>query len=132
MSDTTRKSMRRYQLAGFAGIFVIMGSVVAWAAFTEIRGAVIAPGTMVVDGNTKRVQHRDGGIVATINVRDGDMVKVCARTGELSTSADLSAREPAADPHVEWGVGRELFRMMQDHADSAEKGASAMLASAGL
>ena len=75
MSNTTRTSLRRYQLAGFAGIFVIMGSVVAWAAFTEIRGAVIAPGTMVVDGNTKRVQHRDGGIVAKINVRDGDMVK---------------------------------------------------------
>ena len=75
MSDSTRRSMRRYQLAGFAGILVIMGSVVGWSVLTELRGAVIAPGTMVVDGNTKRVQHRDGGIVADIRVRDGDLVK---------------------------------------------------------
>ena len=75
MSDRTSNSLRRYQLAGFVGIIVIMGSVVGWAVLTELRGAVIAPGTMVVDGNTKRIQHRDGGIVAEIKVRDGDMVK---------------------------------------------------------
>jgi len=65
-------------------------------------------------------------------LRDGDIVKICAANGELSTAADLSERKPAPDPHSEWGVGRELFRMMQTHVDDAEKGASAMLASAGL
>ncbi|MEE4206259.1 MAG: phosphogluconate dehydratase [Erythrobacter sp.] len=65
-------------------------------------------------------------------VRDGDVIKVCAETGGLSVAADLNAREPAPDPEVEWGVGRELFRMMQSHADGAESGASAMLALAGL
>ncbi|MFU7528776.1 phosphogluconate dehydratase [Qipengyuania sp. ASV99] len=65
-------------------------------------------------------------------LQDGDMVRVCAATGELSTTADLAARAPADEPPIEWGVGRELFRMMQDHADGAEMGASAMLASAGL
>ncbi|MGB3473091.1 MAG: phosphogluconate dehydratase [Erythrobacter sp.] len=65
-------------------------------------------------------------------LRDGDMVKVCAETGELSTTADLSTRTPAPDPEVEFGVGRELFRLMQSQADGAERGASAMLASAGL
>jgi len=63
---------------------------------------------------------------------DGDMVKVCAETGELSTKADLCGREPASEPESEWGVGRELFRMMQLHADGAERGASAILASADL
>ncbi|MEO0464671.1 MAG: phosphogluconate dehydratase [Pseudomonadota bacterium] len=71
-----------------------------------------------------------GGMLALL--RDGDVVRVCAVTGTLSTSADLSERTPAADPQPEWGVGRELFRMMQAHADGAEQGASAMLASAGL
>lgn len=65
-------------------------------------------------------------------IRDGDIVRVCAETGELSTSADLSGRSPAPDPAPAWGVGRELYRMMQAHADGAEQGASAMLASAGL
>jgi len=65
-------------------------------------------------------------------VRDGDVIKVCAETGELSVDADLDARDAAPDREAEWGVGRELFRMMQAHADGAEQGASAMLASAGL
>ena len=65
-------------------------------------------------------------------IRDGDIVRVCAETGELSTTADLASRTPTPDPAPAWGVGRELYRMMQAHADGAEQGASAMLASAGL
>ncbi|MGB3711002.1 MAG: phosphogluconate dehydratase [Erythrobacter sp.] len=65
-------------------------------------------------------------------LRDGDVVKVCAETGELSTQADLTNREPAPEPDRASGVGREMFRMMQDQADGAEQGASALLASAGL
>ncbi|WP_128891904.1 phosphogluconate dehydratase [Erythrobacter sp. HKB08] len=71
-----------------------------------------------------------GGPLARL--RDGDVVKVCALTGELSTTADLDSREAAPDPRDEPGFGRELFAMMRMHADSAERGGSAMLATAGL
>ena len=71
-----------------------------------------------------------GGPLARL--RDGDVVKVCAVTGDLSTTADLSAREPASDPREEWGTGRELFGMMRRFADGAEQGASAMLATGGM
>jgi phosphogluconate dehydratase len=71
-----------------------------------------------------------GGPLARL--RDGDMVRVCAVTGELSTTADLAAREPAADPREENGTGRELFGMMRRFADGAEAGASAMLATGGM
>jgi phosphogluconate dehydratase len=71
-----------------------------------------------------------GGPLARL--RDGDVVRVCAVTGELSTTADLSAREPAADPQAELGTGRELFGMMRRFADGAEQGASAMLATGGM
>ena len=71
-----------------------------------------------------------GGPLARL--RDGDIVRVCARTGDLSTTADLAGREPVADPAPQWGVGRELFAMFARHADSAERGGSAMLAEAGL
>jgi len=65
-------------------------------------------------------------------LRDGDIVKLCAKSGELSTTADLASREAAADhPHTE-GFGRELFAMFRAQADSAERGGSAMLAQAGL
>jgi phosphogluconate dehydratase len=71
-----------------------------------------------------------GGPLAKL--RDGDVVRVCAVTGELSTTADLSAREPEADPRDDQGVGRELFGMLRRFADGAEQGASAMLATGGM
>ncbi|MEZ5743967.1 MAG: phosphogluconate dehydratase [Sphingomonadaceae bacterium] len=71
-----------------------------------------------------------GGPLARL--RDGDIVKVCAERGELSTTADLAAREPAPMPEAEDGMGRELFAMMRATADGAERGGSAMLAGAGL
>jgi len=71
-----------------------------------------------------------GGPLARL--RDGDMVHLCALTGELSTSAELDTRKPAPDPDDQPGTGRELFAMMRRFADSAERGASAMLALAGL
>lgn len=64
-------------------------------------------------------------------LKDGDMVRVCARTGELSAlvdAADWASRTPAPPPPPAAGVGRELFALFRHHADEAEKGGSAMLA----
>jgi phosphogluconate dehydratase len=71
-----------------------------------------------------------GGALAL--VRDGDIIRVCARTGELAVRADLGGRTPAPPPPVADGVGRELFAMLRAGADGAEQGASAMLVAAGL
>ena len=71
-----------------------------------------------------------GGPLARL--RDGDVIRVCAVTGTLSTDADLDAREPAEAPPPDMGMGRELFAMFRHHADGAERGASAMLALAEL
>ena len=65
-------------------------------------------------------------------LRDGDVVKLCANTGELSTTADLSSRTPATACASQSGTGREFFAMFRASADEAEKGGSAMLAAAGL
>ncbi|MBY6129506.1 phosphogluconate dehydratase [Qipengyuania aquimaris] len=65
-------------------------------------------------------------------LRDGDIVKVCAETGTLSTSADLGSRESAPEPAPEQGMGREIFAMFRAQADGAEQGASSMMATAGL
>ncbi|MEQ1647654.1 MAG: HlyD family type I secretion periplasmic adaptor subunit [Hyphomicrobiaceae bacterium] len=45
-----------------------------WAYFAELSGAVVAPGTFVVERNVKKVQHSYGGIVSEINVKNGDRV----------------------------------------------------------
>ena len=97
---------------------------------------------LVTDG---RMSGASGKVPAAIHVtpealgggplsklRDGDMVRLCAEIGALTTDADLDARSPAADPATHSGTGRELFAMFRNGADSAEKGGSAMLATAGL
>ncbi len=74
-----------------------------------------------------------GGPLA--RVRDGDMVRLCARRGELSVlmaAPAWTARQPADAPPAAVGTGRELFALMRHGADDAEHGASAMLAAAGL
>ncbi len=65
-------------------------------------------------------------------LRDGDIVRLSADDGTLSTTADLSSREPAQPPVPELGMGRELFAMFRAGASGAEQGASAMLEMAGL
>jgi phosphogluconate dehydratase len=65
-------------------------------------------------------------------LRDGDVVRVSGEEGTLSTTADLTDREPAAMREIGQGTGRELFGLFRTLADEAERGASAMLAQGGL
>ncbi|MEX5730246.1 HlyD family secretion protein [Rhodovulum iodosum] len=60
-------------IGGVAGL-VFLVLLVAWAAFTPIAGAVIAPGQAVVRGQPKLVQSLDGGRVEAIAVKSGDRV----------------------------------------------------------
>ena len=68
-----------------------------------------------------------GGPLAQL--RDGDMVRLCASRGHLEAlEADRATREPAAPPPPPLDTGRELFAFMRQGSDDAEHGASAMLA----
>jgi phosphogluconate dehydratase len=74
-----------------------------------------------------------GGPIAKL--RDGDIVRLCANRGELTAlvgDGEWEAREDAEPPPPPFGTGRELFAFMRHGADGAERGASAMLAAAGL
>ena len=78
------------------------------------------------------LSHGDENPGPIAYLRDGDIVRVDAVNGTLSTTANLASRDPASPPPPALGVGRELFAMMRLGADEAEKGGSAMLALAGL
>jgi phosphogluconate dehydratase len=98
------------------------------------RGHKIA---LVTDG---RMSGASGKVPAAIHVspealndgpigklRDGDLVRLCAKRGLLATAADLTARDAAKPPSPPVGTGRELFAFMRLTADDAERGGSAML-----
>jgi HlyD family secretion protein len=71
--DTTR-SLRKLQLWGFGSIVAMLAVFGGWTALADINGAVIAPATIQAESYSKKVQHREGGNVLKINVRDGDIV----------------------------------------------------------
>ena len=53
----------------------LFGGSIAWAYFTEISGAVMAQGTVDIQGKPKTIQHADGGIVNAIHISAGDTVR---------------------------------------------------------
>ena len=67
--------VKRYALYSFLTIAVLVFGIGGWALFTELSGAVIAGGTMVVESSAKRVQHQEGGIVAEIAAHNDDYVE---------------------------------------------------------
>jgi HlyD family secretion protein len=74
-------------------IILLLGGIASWASTTDISGAVIASGSVVVDSSAKKVQHPTGGIVAELRVRDGDRVKagdVVLSLDETLTRASLA------------------------------------------
>jgi HlyD family secretion protein len=77
--------------AVLAGIFII--GIVGWASTTELAGAVISNGVVIVDSRVKKVQHPTGGIVGELFVRDDDHVEagaVVARLDDTQTKANLA------------------------------------------
>jgi HlyD family secretion protein len=90
---SARSSIRRHLGLGLAAAVILAGGIGGWAATAEIAGAVIAPGSLVVDSNVKKVQHPTGGVVGELHVRDGDQVKTGAlliRLDETVTRANLA------------------------------------------
>lgn len=82
--------------AGFTLSLLLVAGVGGWAASAQLAGAVIAQGSVAVDQNLKSIQHRDGGIVSQITVREGDFVKVgqvLLRLEDAQTRAELSITE---------------------------------------
>ncbi len=77
-------NVRGYVVAGFLTLMALFGGIGGWAATTDLSGAVLAPGTVVVASNVKKVQHPTGGVVGAILVRNGDRVK----TGDLLLRLD--------------------------------------------
>jgi len=65
-----------------------------WAALVPLDAGVHASGTIVVSGNRQSVQHRDGGVVTALHVREGQHVNAGDILVELS-APELSAAERA-------------------------------------
>jgi HlyD family secretion protein len=87
-----RRTIRKLNLIGLATTVLLIGGVGGWATTAQLAGAVIAPGTIVVESNVKKVQHPIGGIVGEILVKEGSEVEaghIVLRLDDTVTKATL-------------------------------------------
>jgi HlyD family secretion protein len=77
---------------GIAFLFFVV--LLGWAAFAPLDAGVHAQGSIAVSGNRQAVQHRDGGVVTAIHVREGESVSAGEVLVEMA-APDLTANERA-------------------------------------
>ena len=72
--DSSFTNMDGPKRVGLTLFFLVFGVFGFWSALAPLDGAAFAPGTVTVKSYKKVVQHLEGGIVADILARDGDLV----------------------------------------------------------
>jgi len=75
-----------------AALFFV--GLLGWAAFARLDAAAYATGSLVVSGQRQSVQHRDGGVVGAIHVREGQRVERGSLLISLA-AAEVQAQERA-------------------------------------
>ena len=79
-------SARSTVTLGGLTLIVLLGAGGAWAALANISAAIIASGRIEVAQNRQVVQHPDGGVVASIAVKEGAQVSA----GDILITLDPS------------------------------------------
>ncbi|HEY5239290.1 MAG TPA: HlyD family type I secretion periplasmic adaptor subunit [Rhizomicrobium sp.] len=91
---------QRVVRSGLVIVVVFVLGFFAWAAFAPLDTALTAPGTIVVESHRKTIQHLEGGIVRTIFVHDGQMVRpgqLLIQLDETQARVNLALLEDEAD-----------------------------------
>src|SRR5215510_2069467 len=106
LSPQLRGMLRRQTVAIAAAALLLVLGLGGWAMTTEFSGAVIAAGQLVVDSNVKKVQHPTGGVVGSLNVREGSQVKA----GDIVVKAlnELAARQAREEAERD-GIAKVTF-----------------------
>jgi HlyD family secretion protein len=73
-------------MIGFLALALLIGGFGTWSVVASISGAIVASGRVEVDQNRQVVQHPDGGVVARLEVEEGDLVEA----GDVLIALDAS------------------------------------------
>ena len=110
-------SIQRYMIVGIVIVGFVTFGIGGWATTSELTGAVIGQGVLVVDSSVKKVQHPTGGVVGELRVREGDKVlagDILLRLDETQTLANATIVSKSFDELVARQARLEAER---DNAD---------------
>lgn len=88
----TEQEISRYARIARYTVIGLVAFALVWGGLVPLEGAVVTSGTVTVDGNVKKVQHQQGGIVGALLVREGQKVKegdVVLRLDDTQTKSNL-------------------------------------------
>lgn len=115
----TKRSIRRNLIAGLV-LAVMLVVATSWAFTTELAGAVIAQGQIVVESEVKKIQHPFGGVVGEMRIREGQHVKagdILLKLDETQARANLLIVSKALD---ELSVRKAREQAEQDGKDGID------------
>jgi HlyD family secretion protein len=90
--NASQRSIRQHLLFGTVIAIALVTAIAGWAGTTELAGAVIAKGIVVVESDVKKVQHPTGGIIGELRVHNDQRVAggdIVVRLDETQTKANL-------------------------------------------
>ncbi len=91
---------RKPMIAGLTVIGIALGGFATWASLAPLDSAVVTQGVVTVESKRKTVQHREGGIVAEVLVREGDAVPagtILARLQDAGAEAQMATLKDQLD-----------------------------------
>lgn len=107
---------------GYFTILLVFGGFGLWAALAPLESAARGAGTVKVEGDSKPVQHLDGGIVSKILVENGSYVD------EGDSLIMLDATELLAEKRIIesrfWAMRANVDRLISERDDHVEVGFS--------
>lgn len=118
---------RREILLGSVAAAVFFVGLCGWAAFARMDAATNASGVVVVSGHRQSVQSRDGGIVSSLRVKEGDHVQAGQVLVEFAP-AEAIAEERALTERV-IGLKAQIARLEAEQMGAASITAPAEFAS---
>ena len=92
-TEIIRLRLRRPIVAGSIVVLVLVFGLLIWAMVSPIKGAVVAPAEVGVEGNSKVLKHREGGIIRHIYVKEGQFV----RRGQMLIQLDPVQAQASVD-----------------------------------
>ncbi len=114
----SRQKRRRDPFAVRMGLacFVGLGGFILWAGFVPLEEGVTAHGAVVVENNRQVVQHLEGGIIRSLDVREGDIVAKGEVLMTLQETASLASRDQVSQEIAALRASVIRLTALQDEA----------------
>jgi HlyD family type I secretion membrane fusion protein len=121
--------LKRHAVAAAVVAAVFFGVLFIWGSLAQLDAGALASGEVIPSGRVKTVQHLEGGIIAAIEVRDGDLVQ---EGQPLMRLQDTEARAQLAINETERVAQEALLARLIAERDGLPQGAMPRTGVAGV